>query len=196
MKKLSTVSNSGIIYGDMRTKDSILELENLCKDIDENMRNTIIEIGCYRGESTSVFCKYFKRVICIDPWLKGYDKTDRGSTENGDYIKNDFINNMKSYKNITIIKKFSYNAINDIEVMLNNTLVDAIYIDAGHQYEDVSADLKNYEKFVKKNGYICGDDYKIKYPGLMKSVNEFRNKKEFIDKEFKIYKNNSFMLKK
>jgi len=194
MNTLNHIPNTNLLYGDMRTSDSILELEKICLDISD--RKTIIEIGCYRGESTSVFAKHFERVICIDPWETGYDHTDRGSIQNGSYIKNDFIKNMEKNDNIIIINKYSYNAINDVKNILNGQMVDAIYIDAGHQYHDVSKDLHNYEKFVKKNGYICGDDYKNKYPGLMRAVDEFRNKKEFINKEFKVYKNNSFTLRK
>ena len=39
----------------------------------------MIEIGAYKGESTTVFCKHFKKVIVIDAWQTGYDDTSKAS---------------------------------------------------------------------------------------------------------------------
>ena len=193
---ISAIDGKYMCYGDMRTKESILELEKMCQDIPENKRNTIIEIGAYRGESTTVFCKYFKSVIVIDAWKTGYDPTDRGSIENGKYIENDFNKNLSNYNNVHVIRKFSNEALDDVLTMLKDELADAIYIDAGHQYNDVTNDLNNYSNFVKTDGYICGDDYKPKYPGLMKAVDEFRNKEPYKYNKFVTYSNNSFVLQK
>ena len=55
----------------MRNKKSLNALQNLCNyiggpHVTKNMQ--MIEIGCFTGESTEVWCKNFGRVIAIDPW--------------------------------------------------------------------------------------------------------------------------------
>ena len=53
-------------YPIMRLPGSLEGLNNLCKWIGENYKETakckVLEIGTYEGDSTRIFCKYFKQV--------------------------------------------------------------------------------------------------------------------------------------
>jgi hypothetical protein len=55
--------------------------------------------------------------------------------------------------------------------------LDFVYLDAGHRYEDVAADLKAWYPNVRAGGVICGHDYKQDPDdyrfGVVKAVNEF-----------------------
>lgn len=72
---------------------------------------------------------------------------------------------------------------------------DWIYIDAGHAYEDVTADLNCWSWKVKDNGLLCGHDYtdnemtKQKGFGVKRAVDDFlfktESKIEFISGESK-----------
>lgn len=48
---------------------------------------------------------------------------------------------------------------------LENQLFDVIYIDGGHRYEQVAADLRNYSRLVAAGGYLVLDDASCNQPG-------------------------------
>jgi hypothetical protein len=52
--------------------------------------------------------------------------------------------------------------------------LDFVFIDAGHQYEEVKADLNAWFSKVRKGGIVSGHDY-VKYQdfGVIEAVNEF-----------------------
>ena len=62
--------------------------------------------------------------------------------------------------------------------------LDWIYIDAGHEYHDVSADLAAASAKVKIGGLICGHDYakwgrKGSRMGVVEAVNQFSMKNRY-----------------
>jgi len=50
---------------------------------------------------------------------------------------------------------------------------DLIYIDAGHEEDDVRADLANYSVLLRSGGVMFGDDYHETWPGLVRAVEAF-----------------------
>ena len=72
--------------------------------------------------------------------------------------------------NIQIIKDTSKNASSQF----SNSSIDFCFIDAGHTYEDVKDDIKNWYKKVKPGGVIGGDDYGTNiFDGVTTAVDEF-----------------------
>jgi hypothetical protein len=53
----------------------------------------------------------------------------------------------------------------------NHVLVDMVYIDAGHRYRDVLADLQDWYPIVTK--VVVGDDYSPVWPGVQDAVKDF-----------------------
>lgn len=51
--------------------------------------------------------------------------------------------------------------------------LDAVFIDADHSYEAVSADLPFWWKKLRKGGWLLGDDYQSCFPGCTRAVDEF-----------------------
>ena len=47
-----------------------------------------------------------------------------------------------------------------------------IFIDAGHDYESVKADIAGAKSIASKDTIICGHDYCEKWPGVMQAVDE------------------------
>lgn len=56
---------------------------------------------------------------------------------------------------------------------IKNNELDFVYIDAGHSYENVQNDIKNYYPKVKIGGLIAGHDYNKKHTKLIESVNDY-----------------------
>lgn len=50
--------------------------------------------------------------------------------------------------------------------------LDWVYLDAGHNYEEVFEDHKYWSEKVCKGGIVSGHDYSPKFPGVMKFVDE------------------------
>lgn len=103
---------------------------------------TMIEIGAGLGESTRIFSTFFYHVITIDPI------PDARAHEI-------FLRNTKG-RNITHMRMTSDEAIAD---RFMPSYVGFVYVDGGHEYEQVKRDLRNYWPLVSEGGYLGGHDY-------------------------------------
>jgi predicted O-methyltransferase YrrM len=154
----------------MRTVVGYDSLQNMCNSINGTSNMTMIEIGCYTGESTSFWCNHFLKVFAIDPWIdgKGYDDKDIASIKMSNFVEAEFDSRLKKFDNFEKIKNFSYNVVDKFE----DESIDFIYIDGEHTYEGVKRDIELYQPKIKKGGYIAGHDYKPKWTGVIKAVDE------------------------
>ncbi len=143
-------------------------------------RMSMIEIGSYIGESSVMFAENFKMVYTVDPYddaffvgfgVEKYAKAER--------VYEKYIENTKNLINIYHIRKTSDKALPFFKYML----VDFIYIDGLHTYEQVHKDITNYLPFIKNNGFIGGHDYIPGWEGVIQAVDELLGKpdKLFID---------------
>lgn len=164
----------------MRTEKSKAELVNFCRYVNglfPTVNMAMVEIGSFAGDSTKIFCQWFKRVIAIDPWVSNIgDITDRVDM---DEVYDLFQENLKSCPNLYVIRDYSYN----VRDSFKDGQCDLVYIDGGHTYPEVRRDIADWLPKVKKGGFIAGHDYWRKFPGVVKAVNELVGKpdKVFLD---------------
>lgn len=111
----------------------------------------MIEVGTYAGEGAEIFAQSMSKVICIDSWESWYKESEPH-----------FDKVAEKYDNIVKIK----DRVENIKL----DPVDFVYIDAEHDYDNVKRDIEHYLPMAKK--YIGGHDYKDKFPGVIKAVNE------------------------
>jgi predicted O-methyltransferase YrrM len=168
-----------VMRDELNTSGLMSLIEHL-NTLSDTKSMTMIEIGAYRGESTKIFSKHFKSVITIDPFINDYDKNDITCTYmdlTNVYYK--FLENISDCDNITLIRKTSDDAIEE----LKNTMVDFVYIDGLHTYDQVKKDILNYSKLINKTGYIGGHDYHPNWDGVVKAINKYIRvpDKTFID---------------
>ena len=148
-----------------------------------------VEIGVWKGESSEKFLRRASKLHLVDPWSPmAYEDTD----EFGDY--NTYIHRysklvgssdpkdfQKYYDKICnqVCEKFKDNNVvvhrcTSDEFFKNfQEEVDWIYLDGSHAYDQVSDDLCNSTRIVKRGGSIFGDDYSDKKPGVKKAVDDF-----------------------
>lgn len=143
-------------------RESIAETKGLLDLIKYTELNDIVmvEIGCFTGESTSIFAdhEHIKKIYCIDPWVSGYDKADRASKCDMNEVENIFDERISKHSDkIVKIKKKSSDAIDYF--IENDIKVDLVYIDGNHQKEAVTEDINNYKQIIKEGGYISGHDW-------------------------------------
>ena len=136
--------------------------------------DSIVEVGSWKGKSSAfmaVIIANSNKIInftCVDTWL--------GSVEHQghDEIKNDtlyelFIENMNPVKDyFTPLRLTSVEASSKFE---DNSL-QAVFIDASHEYKDVKEDIEHWLPKVKRGGILCGHDYHPSWQGVVKAVHE------------------------
>ena len=139
------------------------------KNTNSNININILEIGSYRGESSSFFLEEIKNssITCVDTWEgsdenKGIIKIKKHLyEENFTEIEKAFDEVEKKYKDRLIKKKETsqqfFNSFN--ENKLGNEIYDLIYVDGSHYVDDVYFDAINSFRVLKKGGIIIFDDY-------------------------------------
>jgi hypothetical protein len=152
-------------------------LKNLVNDLPNKF--SMVEIGCYAGESTNIFLNSGKisKFYAIDPWVSGYDDNDLASNSDLKLAEKEFDKVISKFNNVVKLKDFSTNAILKVD-----ELVDFVYIDANHNYDSVINDINLWKNKIKPNGFIGGHDYGTKHIGVTKAVDElFKIKKIYCD---------------
>jgi len=154
----------------------------------------VIEVGTWKGASAACIgsClknKGFGVLLCVDTWLG--NSTHWIHKDKADYfdsldIKNGrpdlylhFLANIKQLDLHHIVVPFPQTSFHAAKVLGHfNIKADLIYIDAGHEFEDVYQDLVSYWDILADAGILCGDDYHHTWPGVIKAAHTFcKNKK-------------------
>lgn len=127
---------------------------------------SMIEVGCYAGESAQIFLKSGKISVlyAVDIWedeFGWYKQVD--NHHNFSLVEKAFDEKVKNYD----VKKYKMN-LSKAKSYLPK--VDFIYIDANHEYEYVLSDINNSKELIKDGGYIGGHDYTNQTPGVINAV--------------------------
>jgi len=68
--------------------------------------------------------------------------------------------------------KVHWMATADAAPLVPDGWADFIFVDAGHSYAAVSADIANWLPKVRAGGWFGGHDYHVRFPGVMRAVDE------------------------
>lgn len=116
----------------------------------------VAEIGVEQGKFSRVICKANPngKLFAVDAWTtyKGYR----------DYLNREFIVEVEKIArqslakyNVQFVKGFSM----DVVGQFKDESLDAVYIDANHEYKWVLEDITEWSKKVKSGGIVSGHDY-------------------------------------
>jgi predicted O-methyltransferase YrrM len=148
---------------------------NLYKNMIHHFRDNshFVEVGSWRGRSASFMAveiinsKFNIKFDCVDTW--------KGSIENAEHnlvtsssLYDDFIKNISPV--IDVINPIRMTSTEAAKLYENETL-DFVFIDAGHEYDDVIGDINSWLPKVKKTGMLSGHDFH--HPPVSKAVNEY-----------------------
>jgi hypothetical protein len=136
-----------------------------------------VELGCYKGKSTSfigVEIHKQKRDInffAVDSFQGATNSTDENEVKayNGiSDIEETYLENIAPIGNkIQTIKSLSHEAAD----YFDDGSVSNLFIDAGHSYEAVKADIEAWLPKMKPNGIMAGHDFNA-WDGVNKAVKE------------------------
>lgn len=144
------------------------EIYNVCRTLGDVKDKTMVEIGCFQGDSTEGFARCFKKIYAVDMWKAGYDDNDSSSHAQMEQIKSTFDSMRKHYNNIEVFHMSSEKA----SKLFNDHYLDFVYIDACHKYDSVKRDIELWKPKVKNGGFIGGHDYNGYCPNVVAAVND------------------------
>lgn len=169
----------------MRNPSNTQGLLDLISDLPSDL--TMLEIGCYAGESTEMFLKSgkIKKLYAVDIWDDPLDFfNSMNISHDFKEVENSFDQKVKGFNVI----KYKTSIQNIPIIAPNVSNLDFIYIDANHDYEYVLEDIKTSTPLLKKGGIIAGHDYNNSTPGVVKAVNEI------FGTNIKIYADSSWLV--
>ena len=168
----------------------------------ENKPKSFLEIGVFHGVTSRNICELLKKIhgdnfkfIGIDIFGKDIDVSKDEfipQTKFSNPLKSFYFNYIirldpyseksvlnlldKFKKNINIIKGNSNNVLKEI----NLNEIDYVFLDGGHKYETVKADLDILKKVVINKGVLLCDDYNLTYaPGVKRAIDEYVDSNKF-----------------
>ena len=131
----------------------------------------IVEVGAWKGRSSAFLVveaynhSPFIDVDIVDTW--------EGSEEHTDAEKNNLFNIFTSNM-YPLSGLFTPRRMTSLEAAATyeDESLDAVYIDAAHDYESVKADIAAWGPKIKPNGILAGHDYRNGFPGVDRAVDE------------------------
>jgi predicted O-methyltransferase YrrM len=165
--------------------------------IDKVRPRLVVEVGSWKGASAVTMAAAAKaialadiEILCVDTWVGSAEHwlvRDNPrfypslAVEHGQpTLYRQFLTNIVRSGHADIVTPFPVPSITAAEVLRAlKVTADAVYLDAGHGYEDVRADIASWWPLVRPGGILFGDDFSRAWPGLMKAVLEHaaRNKR-------------------
>lgn len=150
-------------YPNKETIDGWMRFEELQFLYNESQKHlNILEVGSWKGKSAHAILSGLKkankggRLTCCDTWQGSIDPRDSTNwMAKQEDVYQIFKENIKEFDNVTFIKKSSVEAAQDFD----DETFDMIFIDAGHDYDSVVADIRAWKSKLKKGGVLCGHDH-------------------------------------
>lgn len=123
----------------------------------------IIEIGVWKGLSTTVLCEACPGVvIAVDHFSGGSDEEDASpAAAKNQNVRAVAIENLKPYLDsgkLILVQTPSDKAFETLRKLFPGRFADMVYIDGDHRTEAVKLDLR-YKDLIKDGGLLSGHDW-------------------------------------
>ena len=134
-----------------------------------------VEVGSYAGLTSRAIADAVPgKLYCVDTWAGslGVDYVnDLYGEHGGDGVFRTFCKNMGRRLFTTV---FPLRGESALWAGVFPRKVDFLFLDAGHEYEDVLADLRAWSRVVRPGGLVaCHDFVSEMHPGVARAVLEF-----------------------
>jgi predicted O-methyltransferase YrrM len=126
--------------------------DNIAKTLRDG--DTFVEVGTWLGKSIIYLAQRLQDIGKPNVKIHCVDVFDF----NGESFANTFITNIRNAKVDSMITIHETNSVAASELFAESS-IDAIYIDAAHDYDSVKEDLQAWFGKVKKGGIFSGHDW-------------------------------------
>jgi hypothetical protein len=160
----------------------------LVADMPEN--GVFVEVGVWKGTSLAYFiveainANKNLKIFAVDTWAgdpKEIDLINHDPSVVAGTLYQEFLHNLSPVANtFTPLQMTSLEAAS----LFADASIDAMFIDALHDYASVKDDLHAWYPKVKSGGYLCGHDYystrsvETPHMGVRRAVDEFYKDKQ------------------
>jgi predicted O-methyltransferase YrrM len=141
--------------------------------------NQVVETGTFTGKGTVSIVEALKRN------KKGY----LWSIDIKDFGARKRLNNLIKFVKLIIEK-----SPEALEKVMSENEINFVFLDNGHLYPTVSAELEVVNKYLKSGGYVAGHDYRPEHKGVFPAVNDFYNKYKDKYEKITITSENGFFI--
>lgn len=144
-----------------------------------------VEVGSWLGASMSYLATEFKNrekkveLFAVDTWAGSDEEVHKTlllQMGGPDALYENFKYHMKLAGVDHMVKPIRMPSVKASKLFDDESL-DAVFIDASHEYQDVLDDIRHWYPKVKKGGKISGHDYvpghKVSEAGVVRAVNQF-----------------------
>jgi predicted O-methyltransferase YrrM len=156
----------------------------------------VIEVGTWNGASVLRMYEIVQELrlttkfVCVDTWLGSnqsiwFAEDDRAQLRiRGHYPDQfrQFVHNLIAHgaeEDVFPLPMTSTTGARVLERL--GVTADLVYIDAGHEEEEVASDIRLYYELLRPGGVMFGDDYHPRWPGVVRAVDRFRPRRRLLD---------------
>jgi len=153
------------------SKDDLETIEKLANGVPEG--GLIVEVGSFLGRTAAAWALSapFAAVMCIDLWHDLPVSEERIPTLSGSIPSG-------AAHSLDLFKHYTRNCGNIIAMQMNSLIAlprleesaDIVFIDGFHSDPVVTMDVYNAIQAVKPGGIVCGHDFDLKYPDVIRAV--------------------------
>lgn len=136
--------------------------------------DTILEVGAWKGRTSVVLAASVKVLLVVVDNFKGNagdPKHSQAFTEGGsEQVKAEFVENCREFlssKKLVLVEKDA----DYVLPRLPSYFYDMVFIDAGHEKDQVVRNIQDGMRILNAGGLLCGHDY-LYWPGVKEAVDE------------------------
>jgi hypothetical protein len=148
----------------------------------------VIEVGSWKGASLlhmhalSRTYGYETCFVCVDTWtgssehwLSSKDRPSLMLRDGYPTIFRQFVFNLTAHDATEDVFPLPTTSTSGAKILRQlGVIADVVYIDGGHEEEEVAADLKHYFDLLRPGGVMFGGEYHPRWAGTMRAVDRFR----------------------
>jgi len=153
------------------------DFDDIYREAVQNYDNAVFcEIGSFQGRSACYMGELIKesgknlKLVCVDLWPTHKELNDKaalgvGQGQEAEIIRalpqsllETFCNNIDNAGCRDVVIPIRHNS-SEVAALFPDEYFSFIFVDAGHSYDQVMADLKNWYPKLKTGGIMAGHDY-------------------------------------
>lgn len=153
-----------IIFDPQMTTYDMAALESI---VEELKPKWALEIGSWKGLSSSIIARHSEKLFCVDTW-KGEGWAPMEQEANEADVFGMFRHNISALGLVNKVYPLVMTS-EEAQNLVRRNCFDFIYIDGNHTYDHVLNDLSWFE-YLKRGGVLAGHDFDDDHPGVKEAV--------------------------
>lgn len=167
-----------IVFDPQMTSYDMACLEALCEQV---RPKHAVEIGSWKGLSSSIIARYSGLLFCVDTWRGAENEPTMKREAMLRSVFSVFQSNIEILGLTEKIRPMLMSSAEALKVFRSDQL-EFVYIDGDHSYEAVMQDLTWFD-FISPGGILAGHDNDEKHPGVQQALKEtFGDKIKLMEK--------------